>query len=103
MGGVTTANEGIEGRWGERSPSVYLHQLTFLSQRSLACELALYLVLVARSHARATRQRRRECDGGEGKIRESFPFPLPLTASPLSCPLSRDSLFSLRCFLAGSE
>lgn len=84
MGGVTTANEGIEGRWGERSPSVYPHQLTFLSQRSLACKLALFLVLVARSHARATRQRRRECDGGGGKIRETFPFPLPLTASPLS-------------------
>lgn len=68
-GGVTTTNEGIEGRWGERSPSVYPHQLTFLSQRSLACELALYLVLVVRSHARASRQRRRECvweGGGEG-------------------------------------
>ena len=107
MGGVTTANEGIEGRWGERSPSVYPHQLTFLSQRSLACELALYLVLVVRSHARASRQRRRECvweGGGEGgKIRESFPFPLPLTASSLSCALSRDSLCSLRYLLAGSE
>ena len=62
--GVTTANGGIEGRWGVRSPSVYPHPLTFLSQRSLACKLALYLALVARSHASATRQRRRECEGG---------------------------------------
>ena len=53
MGGVTTSNGGV-----------YPHLLTFLSQRSLARELALYLVLVARSHARATRQRRRECVGG---------------------------------------
>ena len=63
-GKVTTANGGIEGRWGVRSPSVYPHPLTFLSQRSLACKFALYLVLVARSHASATRQRRRECEGG---------------------------------------
>ena len=63
--GVTTANGGIEGRWGGRSPSVYPRPLTFFSQRSLACELVLYLVLVGRSHARATRQRRRECVGGD--------------------------------------
>ena len=63
-GGVTTANGGIEGRWGARSPSVYPRPLTFLSQRSLACELVLYLVLVGRSHASATRQRRRECEWG---------------------------------------
>ena len=65
--GVTTANGGIEGRRGARSPSVYPHPLTFLSQRSLACELVLYLVLVGRSHARATRQRKRECGGGGGE------------------------------------
>lgn len=63
-GGVTTANGGIEGRWGARSPSVYPRPLTFLSQLSLACELVLYLVLVGRSHASATLQRRHECEWG---------------------------------------
>ena len=65
---VTTANGGV-----------YPHMLTFLSQRSFACELALYLVLVARSHASPMGDR------GGGGIRESSPFPLPFTASSLSC------------------
>ena len=67
MGGVTTSNGGV-----------YPHLVTFLSQRSLARELALYLVLVARRHARATRQRRRECvgggAGGGGEDKREFSF-----------------------------
>ena len=63
---------------GSKIPSVYPDQLTFLSQRSLAFELSLYLVLVARSHARATRQRRRECEGvggwGRGGDKREFSF-----------------------------
>ena len=50
---------------GRKIPSVYPRPLTFFSQRGLACEFDLYLVLVGRSHARATRQRRRECVGGD--------------------------------------